>query len=165
MNSANEAIAEVSLSRSCPDTKSQHTESQCLPTQDVATCCSTSQWLLLKALLIEVGQAQDLDEALKRILQTICQHQHWQYGEAWQLNPKIQCLEKRCVWDDSTRDEISKETPCHIKNYVKPHTEGKVKNNTKAETVSVDPSQFAQIGNDAMRCDQEQENGLFSLGC
>lgn len=52
---------------------------------------ASAQVLLLKALIVGVGEARDLADAFDRVLQTVCQQgrqQGWQCGEVWQHHAK-----------------------------------------------------------------------------
>ncbi|MGC1310268.1 MAG: ATP-binding protein [Phormidesmis sp.] len=55
---------------------------------------TTDPFLLLKTLILEINKAQDLELALNAVVQTICQHYRWPYGEIWQLDPQTETL--RC---------------------------------------------------------------------
>ena len=50
---------------------------------------------LLQALILEIDKAPDVTAALDCATRTICQHCHWPYGEAWQLDPETDRLTKR----------------------------------------------------------------------
>lgn len=87
MSSVNEAIAEDYASSAAQDADPQDAK---------------AQLRLLKALILEIGQAQDLQAALKAVVKTVCQHQKWQYGEAWQLDRESRTLQKCSAWYATT---------------------------------------------------------------
>ena len=49
---------------------------------------ASAQILLLKTLIVGVGEACDLAGAFDTVLKTVCQQQGWQYGEVWQQDAK-----------------------------------------------------------------------------
>lgn len=66
--------------------------------QDADVQNAKAQIRLLKSLILEIGQAQDLAAALKAVIKTVCQHQKWPYGEVWQLDSESKTLQKCSAW-------------------------------------------------------------------
>ncbi|NEP18349.1 MAG: EAL domain-containing protein, partial [Leptolyngbya sp. SIO4C1] len=57
-----------------------------------------AQIALLNSLILRVGEAPDVNSALQVVIQSVCQHQRWKYGEAWQLDPEAAVLRKNPAW-------------------------------------------------------------------
>lgn len=53
---------------------------------------------LLQTLILEIDKTQSLDCALHIVVEAICRYYRWSYGEAWQINPKTELLEKRTTF-------------------------------------------------------------------
>ncbi len=77
---------------------------------------------LLKALILEIGQARDVEAALKAVVKTVCQHQKWPYGEVWQLDSESKTLQKCSAWYATS----AAQTNCSL----------------------ADPGRFSQLSND-----------------
>ncbi len=55
---------------------------------------------LLKLLITGIGEASDLMAAIASTVEIVCQHQKWQYGEAWQLDPDTNSLYRQATWHE-----------------------------------------------------------------
>ncbi|MGZ9014427.1 MAG: EAL domain-containing protein, partial [Burkholderiales bacterium] len=53
---------------------------------------------LLQETTLAISQAQDMDEALRVVLQKICESTGWSYGQAWLSQPDGTSLESRAAW-------------------------------------------------------------------
>ena len=70
----------------------------CSAVQQAIDRYARKQVLLLKSLALEVGQAPDLKAALGVVVKSVCEHQDWQYGEAWQIVPGSTTLRRSLRW-------------------------------------------------------------------
>ena len=70
----------------------------CSAVQQAMDCYAREHVVLLKKLVLEVGQAPDLETALTAVIRSVCQHQNWQYGEAWQFNSSSAALRRSLHW-------------------------------------------------------------------
>ncbi|MBE9063092.1 response regulator [cf. Phormidesmis sp. LEGE 11477] len=69
----------------------------------------TDPLLLLKNLILKVDTSPDLASALPLVVQTICTWCRWNYGEAWQLDPKTHRLTNQTTFCNIDSDsEVSK---------------------------------------------------------
>ena len=79
--------ADKAIAIQCFTAQHQYSETQSLETQIS----------LLEALILSISQVKDLNAALTSIIQTVCQHQGWLYGESWRFDPEAEVLKKQVV--------------------------------------------------------------------
>ncbi len=72
-----------------------------------ANTSTSAQVLLLKALIVGIGEARDLTDAFGRVLQTVCQQQRWQYGEVWRRGAETDALYKYQDWSHKPRKSFA----------------------------------------------------------
>ncbi|HEV7801150.1 MAG TPA: PAS domain S-box protein, partial [Burkholderiales bacterium] len=57
---------------------------------------------LLQSTTLAIGQAQDMDHALRIVLQRICESTGWRFGQAWVPSADGNALECRVGWHDGS---------------------------------------------------------------
>jgi diguanylate cyclase (GGDEF)-like protein/PAS domain S-box-containing protein len=57
---------------------------------------------LLQSTTLAIGQAQDMDSALRIVLRKICESTGWRFGQAWLPSAAGNALERRVGWHDGS---------------------------------------------------------------